>query len=244
MIEIYRAEDVIGTLYRQGERLARGVRQAVVSTSASRTAFTLAGRPCALLYGTRDAEGKPSQQFRTLFLQELIKRGVLAPSFIVSYSHTDADIDRTIDAVAGALEVYRRALDEGVERVPGRSDRQAGLSAFQLMPWRSTSNRQRAGWRRPRPRTSASASAAASLAPVVVLSGGVTALGVMRAFGRRGIPTFVHPDTREYIRYSRWYRPLLPQGRGVRQRASRACRCCSDVLERSGLAARLPLCLQ
>ena len=56
-----------------------------------------------------------SQAFRTLFLQELLKRGVLAPSFMVSYSHTDADIDRTIEAVAGALEVYRRALDEGVE---------------------------------------------------------------------------------------------------------------------------------
>ena len=115
VIDIYRSEDVIGTLYRQGERLASGVRQAVTALGID-NAFTLAGRPCALLYGTRDAEGKPSQEFRTLFLQELIKRGVLAPSFIVSYSHTDEDIDRTIDAVAGALEVYRRALDVGVER--------------------------------------------------------------------------------------------------------------------------------
>ena len=115
VIDIYRSEDVIGTLYRQGERLASGVRQAVTALGID-NAFTLAGRPCALLYGTRDAEGKPSQEFRTLFLQELIKRGVLAPSFIVSYSHTDGDIDRTIDAVTGALEVYRRALDDGVER--------------------------------------------------------------------------------------------------------------------------------
>jgi glutamate-1-semialdehyde 2,1-aminomutase len=69
-----------------------------------------------LLYGTRDAEGQPSQAFRTLFLQELIRRGVLAPSFIVSYSHGDDAIDRTIDAVDGALAVYRKALDEGVDR--------------------------------------------------------------------------------------------------------------------------------
>ncbi len=41
---------------------------------------------------------------------------MLAPSFIVSYSPTDADIDRTIDAAAGALAIYRRALDEGVDR--------------------------------------------------------------------------------------------------------------------------------
>jgi glutamate-1-semialdehyde 2,1-aminomutase len=54
--------------------------------------------------------------FRALFLQELIRRGVLAPSFVVSSSHSDEDIDRTIEAVAGALAVYRRALDEGPER--------------------------------------------------------------------------------------------------------------------------------
>lgn len=51
-----------------------------------------------------------------------------------------------------------------------------------------------------------------ALLPVIILSGGVTALGVLRAFGRRGIPAFVHPDTLEVIRHSRWYRPLLPAG--------------------------------
>ena len=71
--------------------------------------------------------------------------------------------------------------------------------------------------------------------PVVVLSGGVTALGVMRAFGRRGTPVFVYPDTREYIRYSRWYRPLLPQGRGV-PTVKPSLPVLQDVLERSGLA--------
>jgi glutamate-1-semialdehyde 2,1-aminomutase len=35
---------------------------------------------------------------------------------MVSYSHDDATIDRTIESVAGALEIYRRALDDGVER--------------------------------------------------------------------------------------------------------------------------------
>jgi glutamate-1-semialdehyde 2,1-aminomutase len=53
---------------------------------------------------------------RTLFLQETIRRGVIMPSPVVSYSHTDSDIDRTIEAVDGALGVYRRALEEGVEK--------------------------------------------------------------------------------------------------------------------------------
>ena len=59
----------------------------------------------------RDHEGKPSQAFRTLFLQELIRWGVLAPSFIVSYSHDDDDIDHTVEAVRRAARVYAKAID-------------------------------------------------------------------------------------------------------------------------------------
>jgi glutamate-1-semialdehyde 2,1-aminomutase len=49
-------------------------------------------------------------------LQEIIRRGVLAPSLVVSYAHTEADIDRTVEAIDGALEVYARALEDGVEK--------------------------------------------------------------------------------------------------------------------------------
>ena len=49
-------------------------------------------------------------------MQELIRRGVIAPSFVVSFSHSDADIERTAEAVYGAHVVYRKALNEGIER--------------------------------------------------------------------------------------------------------------------------------
>ena len=74
------------------------------------------GRDCCLLFGTKDTDKRPSQPMRTLFLQETIRRGVIAPAFVVSYSHTDRDIDRTIEIVGEALAVYRKALDEGVEK--------------------------------------------------------------------------------------------------------------------------------
>ena len=35
--------------------------------------------------------------FRSLFMQELIRRGAIGPSFVVSFSHSDADIDRTAE---------------------------------------------------------------------------------------------------------------------------------------------------
>ena len=42
--------------------------------------------------------------------------GVLMPSLVVSYSHGDHDIDLTIEAIDGALALYRRALDDGIKR--------------------------------------------------------------------------------------------------------------------------------
>lgn len=115
VMNIYEREQVVEQLYRQGERLRRGV-NAAIAAHRLEGYFELSGRPCILLYATRDQDRRPSQPFRTLFLQETIKRGVLAPSLVVSYSHSDADIDRTIEVIGEALYVYRRALDEGVEK--------------------------------------------------------------------------------------------------------------------------------
>lgn len=114
-MRVYRREPVIDHLWRQGERLARGIEKSVEAHHLEGYVGTI-GRPCCLVYTTRDAEKKPSQPFRTLFLQESIKRGLLAPSFVVSYSHTDADIDETVNIVHEVLAIYRKALEEGVEK--------------------------------------------------------------------------------------------------------------------------------
>lgn len=115
VMRIYQQEPVIDTLWRQGQRLREGINQAILANGV-KGFFGVVGKPCCLTYATLDPTRKPSQAFRTLFLQETIRRGILAPSFIVSYAHSDADIDRTVEAVDGALAVYARALDEGVEK--------------------------------------------------------------------------------------------------------------------------------
>jgi glutamate-1-semialdehyde 2,1-aminomutase len=113
-MNIYRDEPVIEHLHRQGARLRKGLELAAADAGVSPQIRCL-GRDCAVLFTTFDAEGKPSQPLRALFMQELIRRGVLAPSFIVSYSHSDWDIDHTIWAASEAMRVYRKALETGVE---------------------------------------------------------------------------------------------------------------------------------
>jgi glutamate-1-semialdehyde 2,1-aminomutase len=113
-IRFYRDHAVVEHLWRQGERLNNLVLQAVREHRLEGY-FETAGRPCNLIFATKDEKRERSQPFRTLFMQEMIRRGVLAPSFVVSYSHTDDDIDRTGVAVYEALGVYRRALEDGVD---------------------------------------------------------------------------------------------------------------------------------
>jgi glutamate-1-semialdehyde 2,1-aminomutase len=121
VMRIYQQEPVIKHLYQQGERLRQGINQAI-AIHGLHDYFGVLGKPCNQIYFTRDQNKERSQAFRTLFLQETIKRGVIMPSLVVSYSHTDADIDRTVDAISGALGVYRMALEEGVEKhLVGRS---------------------------------------------------------------------------------------------------------------------------
>lgn len=114
-MQVYRSEPVIEHLYGQGTRLRRGAEE-VIRRRRLTSYVKISGRPCCLLYATLDRDGKPSQAYRSLLLQETIKRGVIMPSLVVSYSHTDADIDATIEAIDGALEVYASALEDGAER--------------------------------------------------------------------------------------------------------------------------------
>ncbi|MEW6601460.1 MAG: glutamate-1-semialdehyde 2,1-aminomutase [Nitrospirota bacterium] len=111
----YTKEPVIETLWRQGERLRQGITKAAAEHNLSKQVQVL-GRPCCLVFTTRDMQDQPSQPLRTLLLQETIKRGILATSLVVSYSHTDADIDRTVEVFHEALHIYRKALDEGVDK--------------------------------------------------------------------------------------------------------------------------------
>jgi glutamate-1-semialdehyde 2,1-aminomutase len=111
-IKVYEHEDVTHQLHCIGAKLRSGF-EAAVAAEGLGDHVQLSGRDCNLTYITRDTSGERSQEFRTIFLQELIRRGVLAPSFVVSFSHEQSALDRTFAALAGALPVYRRGLEEG-----------------------------------------------------------------------------------------------------------------------------------
>jgi len=114
-MKIIEREHVPEFLERQGKRLFDGVNKAIKELKLE-DYFGVIGRPCHMVYFTKDQDKKSSQPFRTLFFQETIKRGLLAPSLIVSFAHTDKDIDHTVERIADSLYIYRQAIDEGIEK--------------------------------------------------------------------------------------------------------------------------------
>ena len=125
VINTYQEESIAERLHRVGGELRRGVEQVVAEAGLS-AHFQLRGRDCNIVYAALDAEGRPSQDFRTLVLQEFIERGILAPSFIVSAAHDQKAIDHAINAVSELMPIYQRALEDGLPGLlRGRSVRPA-----------------------------------------------------------------------------------------------------------------------
>ncbi|MGH4014541.1 MAG: glutamate-1-semialdehyde 2,1-aminomutase [Pseudonocardiaceae bacterium] len=110
VLETYVQEGITARLHALGERLAAGVREAASGMGVA-DHVVVRGRASNLVFATLDENRQPSQNYRTLFLRQLIAGGVLAPSFVVSSAVTEEDVDRTVDVVAQACAVYRNALD-------------------------------------------------------------------------------------------------------------------------------------
>jgi glutamate-1-semialdehyde 2,1-aminomutase len=116
VIDTYQREHIAEQLHGTGADLRIAVEEVVAEAGLS-SYFQLRGRDCNLVYAARDGEGRPSQEFRTLVLQEFLEHGILAPSFVVNAAHDPKAVRQVVDAVAELMPVYRRALEDGVSTV-------------------------------------------------------------------------------------------------------------------------------
>jgi glutamate-1-semialdehyde 2,1-aminomutase len=120
-IKFYKTNKVIERLYEQGTKLKAGI-MAASSELNLQDKVDIIGPPCCSVYTTKDQDNLPSQPFRTLLIQETMKRGIIMPSSVVSYAHTDKDIAETVEKIHEALVIYKKALGEGIDKyLEGRS---------------------------------------------------------------------------------------------------------------------------
>ena len=114
-VNVYKSENVVEHLWTYGRALFDGLSQAAADAGVANQ-FVMDGNPVAMNFVTRDASDQPSLAFRTLFMQEMLKHGVLMPWVAVSLAHGDEELAVTLEAAAAALDVYSKALEDGVER--------------------------------------------------------------------------------------------------------------------------------
>lgn len=68
-------------------------------------------------YTFKNKEQQVDNGYRTLMLQEMIKRGVLFQGVLVPcFSHTKADIDFFVEALSESIDVYTMALEKGYQQ--------------------------------------------------------------------------------------------------------------------------------
>jgi glutamate-1-semialdehyde 2,1-aminomutase len=110
-IEELRNNKVIDHLWDVGDQFLRKV--PVIAQEAGLSGYVgITGHKYLPLMTFKDHKKEESLGFKTLFMQELIKRGILFQGMFVSaYMHSQEDIDRTLTAIRESLQIYRKAID-------------------------------------------------------------------------------------------------------------------------------------
>lgn len=111
--EILKRENVVDYCWDYGTKIKLGMNQIAKDLGLAEH-FVVDGIDCQPFFLTFDSEGKNSMEFRTLFLQEMLKHKILFPCICMSYAHKESELSMTLDAVAKSLEIYKKAINQGI----------------------------------------------------------------------------------------------------------------------------------
>ena len=115
-MEEFENKDVIGHNQKQGDKFIEGSKKIFENHGLSHSLKNLQFNWHASI-GYFDNNGENSLGLRTLFHQEMIKRGVLFQGiFCPNYSHTDIDVEHILTAMDESCKVYKKGLEEGFEK--------------------------------------------------------------------------------------------------------------------------------
>lgn len=112
----HREGDPIGAMTHAGAQLSAGINAAAGRAGLADHVRAI-GHPSCLMFETRDAERRPSQEFRTVLLGALLTHGVLGQSLVTSAAHDDDLVAHTVAAFEAAMPTYARALTDGAGTV-------------------------------------------------------------------------------------------------------------------------------
>jgi glutamate-1-semialdehyde 2,1-aminomutase len=115
-LRVFRSEPVVDTMWKVGGSLTAALQEAAHAAGVPPTNFQAGGVPCSPWFSFFDRDGRASMPLRTLFLQEMIERGVMINYIAPSFAHKSEHVDRTADAARESFAIVRRALDGDVSK--------------------------------------------------------------------------------------------------------------------------------
>lgn len=105
-------ERVTAHLARLGARLKAGVAERIARHGAAHI-FSVSGHPSWTFLNIADANGISAFETKTLFMQEMFERGILAfGTHNLSFAHNDADIDALLSVYDAVLPLLATAVNE------------------------------------------------------------------------------------------------------------------------------------
>lgn len=114
-VEILKRENVVKHFWTYGTELVGGM-NSIAEKLGLKDYFQVIGYGVSPNYITKDKNKEMSLAFRTLFSQEMINHGIIMPYVSLSYAHQQNEMDKTLDAVEKSLNVYLKALNDGIEQ--------------------------------------------------------------------------------------------------------------------------------
>lgn len=112
--KILKSENVVEYLWEYGKKITYEMNKIAKELNIEKN-FIVTGIECQPYILTFDKYGKNNLAFKTLFLQEMIKNNILFPCIAMSYAHKEKELHKTLQAVYKSLEIYKKALKEGIE---------------------------------------------------------------------------------------------------------------------------------
>lgn len=114
-VKFMRENPVIEHYWNYGKKLIRIMNDAAAVAGMEQN-FKAGGYPCSPYFTTLGTDGKLSLELRTLFMQEMMRHGILMPWIALCYRHTDTELEMTKVALEASFVICKKALAEGVNK--------------------------------------------------------------------------------------------------------------------------------
>ncbi len=114
-VNIIKQENVIQHIWNYGNKLIKLFNEKAKDFGIQ-DYFKAFGVDCSPYYVTLDRDKQNSLAFKTLFMQEMINKGVIIPWISLSFSHKEEELEKTSLALDHALKIYSLALEDGYQK--------------------------------------------------------------------------------------------------------------------------------